>query len=112
MGLSLELSHVYQSPVEYGPNSLEAIHFSNATISKDLFKGKGSIVFKAVDIFRSKRFLYESLEANTITNYDVFYENQYSLSFTYRFNQQRKNSKNRSKDVTKDDLEDKQDKKM
>ena len=111
-GLKFRLSHVHQSPVKNGLTVSRTINYNNITVSKDIFKKNGTLTFKANDIFKSKRFLYESLEANTITNYKVFYQNQYSLSFTYRFNQKRKSRKDRSKDVNKDELEDKQDKKM
>lgn len=111
-GLKLRIGYAHQSQIDYGITTLKPIHLLNSTISKDLFKKKGTLTFKALDIFKSKRFLYESLEANTITNYNVFYQNQYSLSFTYRFNQKSKSRKDRSKDVNKDELEDKQDKKM
>jgi len=111
-GFKINLSHVHQSSINYGIAKLNSVNFSNVTISKDLFKNNGSLTFKATDVFRSKRFLYESLEVNTITNYNVFYRNKYSLTFTYNFNQKRKNRKDRSSDINKDDLEDKQDKKI
>ena len=108
----INLSYVYQSPVDYGAAKLEAINFSSATITKDLFQKKASLTFKAVDIFRSRRFSYQSFEANTRTNYEWFYQNQYKLSFIYRFNQKSNSKNDRSKDINKDDLEDKQDKKF
>jgi len=81
-------------------------------VSKSLLKKNATLTFRAVDVFKSKQFNYISLEANTVTRHNVFFENQYSLTFTYLFNQKRKSSKDRSKDLNKDDLEDKQDKKM
>ncbi len=111
-GFKINLSYVYRSPVDYGAAKLKAINFSSATISKDLFQKKASLTFKAIDIFSSKRFFYESFEANTRTNYEWFYQNQYKLSFIYRFNQKGNSKNDRSKDINKDDLEDKQDKKF
>ena len=111
-GLKFSLGYAHQSQIDYGIAKLKPIHLLNGTVSKELFKQNGMVTFKAIDIFKSKRFIYESTEANTQTNYDVFYQNQFTLSFTYRFNQKRKSRKDRSNDVHKDDLEDKQDKKM
>jgi outer membrane receptor protein involved in Fe transport len=110
--LKLSFAHVYQSAMEYSITKLNAVNFSNITISKDLLKKNATLTFKAIDIFKSKRFLYESIEADTQTFYDAYYKNQFILSFTYRFNQKSINKKDRSKDINKDDLEDKQDKKM
>lgn len=110
--LKLSFAHVYQSAMEYNITKLNAVNFSNITISKDLLQKNATLTFKAIDIFKSKRFLYESIEANTQTFYDVYYKNQFILSFTYRFNQKNRNKKDRSNDINKDDLEDKQDKKM
>ena len=111
-GLKLNISHKYQSAIINGLTELKPINFTNATISKDLFNKNATLAFKAVDIFKNKRFNYVSTEANTITKHNVFYQNQYSLSFSYRFNQKRRSKKDRSLDIDKDQLEDNQDKKM
>ena len=95
-----------------GLTELKTINFYNLTISKDLFKKKASLTFKIKDVFNSKEFSYNSFEANTQTLRDVRFENQYLLSFTYRFNQKRRSSKDRSRELTKNVLEDKQDEKM
>ncbi len=111
-GFRFNVSHKYQSPIVNGLSELRTINFTNFTISKNLLNKNATITFKAIDIFRNKRFDYVSREANTLTRHNVFYENQFNLSFSYLFNQKRKSSKNRSKDLNKDDLEDKQDKKL
>ena len=110
--LKINFAHVFQSAMQYNITKLNAINFSNITISKDILKKNATLTFKAIDIFKSKRFLYESTEADTQTYYDVYYKNQFTLSFTYRFNQKNRSKYDRSKDINKDDLEDKQDKKM
>lgn len=110
--IKLSFAHIFQSPMEYSITKLNEVNFSNITISKDLFKNNATLTFRAIDIFKSKRFLYESVEANTQTFYDVFYKNQFNLTFSYRFNQKNKSKNDRRKDINKDELEDKQDKKM
>ncbi|NNC69944.1 MAG: TonB-dependent receptor [Flavobacteriaceae bacterium] len=111
-GFRVRADHIYQSPIKNGLTELRTINFSNVSLSKDLFKKKARLTFRINDIFSSKKFKYESFEANTLTFRDVRFENQYLLTFTYRFNQKGRNAKNRSKDINKDDLEDNQDKKL
>lgn len=111
-GLRLRLTHIYDSPITNGLTERRTINHSNLTLSKGLFKKKAFLTLKINDIFSSKKFRYESFEANTLTFRDVRFENQYLLTFTYRFNQKRRSTKDRSKDITKDALEDNQDKKF
>ncbi len=111
-GLKVMLSNTYQSQMKFNLTKLGAINFSNVIISKNLFKNNASLTFKVVDLFNSRKFVYESTEANTETYRTAFYENQYSLSFTYRFKQTRRSNKDRSNDINKNELEDKQDKKL
>jgi len=111
-GLKFNISHKYQSPIVNGLSELRTINFTNFTASKSILKKKATITFKAVDIFRTKRFNFISTEANTLTQHNVFFENQFNLTFSYLFNQKRKSSRDRSKDLNKDELEDKQDQKF
>ena len=111
-GFRLRADHTYQSPIKNGLTELRTIHFSNLSISQDFFKEKATLAFRINDIFSSKKFKYESFEANTLTFRDVRYQNQYLLTFTYRFNRKQRSAKDRSSDIDKDDLEDKQDKKL
>jgi len=97
-GLKFNISHKYQSPIVNGLTELRTINFTNLTFSKDLFNKNGTITFKAIDIFKTKQFNYVSLEANTLTRHNVFYQNQYNLSFAYRFNQKRRN-KNKKREI-------------
>ena len=110
--LRFQVSHKYQSPIKNALTELRTIHFTNATLSKDIFKKNATLTFKIIDIFNSKWFTTQSYEASASTLRKVRYNQQYSLSFTYRFNQKRKSAKDRSVDINSDELEDKQDKKM
>ncbi len=111
-GLRLRADHIYQSPINTGLTVLRTINSSNIAVSKDVFKKSATLSFRVNDVFSSKEFNYQSLEAGTITQRDARFQNQYLFSFTYRLNQFRRNSKNRSGDINKDDLEDNQDKKI
>jgi hypothetical protein len=111
-GLKFKANHYYQSPITNGLTKLRTINYNSATISKDLFQKNATLTFKVIDIFNSKWFSTQSFEANTNTLRRIKLDQQFNLSFTYRFNQKSRNSKNRNKDVDKDILEDKQDKKL
>jgi len=111
-GLRLKASYLRQSPVKNGQTKLGTINTANLSISKDLFQKKASLTFKVLDIFKSKWFPTQSYEANSYTLRRVKYDQQFSLSFTYQFNQKRRSIKDRSGDINKDELEDKQDKKL
>ena len=62
--------------------------------SKDLFKQKASLTFSINDLFNTQR---RNLESTTPTFYSNSYYRwrvrSYNLSFTYRFNQEKKQPK-------------------
>lgn len=103
-GFKLVLQQIYQSPIKNGLREQSALQFTNATLSKSLLKKKATIAFRAKDIFASKRIDIISYESNSKSLRNIFYENQYLLSFTYRFNQKRKSSKDRSNEIKEDKL--------
>ena len=111
-GLKFKADHYYQSPITNGLTKLRTINFSNITVSKDLFKKKATLTFRAIDVFNSKWFSTQSFEANTDMLRRVRYDQKFNLSFTYRFNQKRRSSRDRSKDINKDVMQDKQDEKL
>jgi len=101
-----QINYTYQSPKTTGLTELKAIQFVNLALSKDLFKSKATLSFTAKDIFRSREIYYESMEAGIQTNSYAFFEPQYLLSFSYRFNgAAKRNSKNRSGEVNKNIFE-------
>ena len=111
-GLRFQTNYYHQSPITDGLTKLRTINYANISASKDLFQKKASLTFKIIDVFNSKYFSTKSFEANTNTLRKVRFDQQFSLSFTYRFNQKRRSSRDRSSDLTKDVLEDKQDVKL
>ena len=111
-GLRFQVTDKYQSPVENRLTKMKAVNAVDATLSKDILDKKATIALKGVDIFNSKWFKYDSQEAGTHTLRNARYDRQFTLSFTYRFNQKRRNSKDRSLDINKDNLEDRQDEKL
>ena len=111
-GLRFQANYYYQSPKTDGLTKLEKINFANLTISKDLFNKNSYLTFKIKDVFNSFWYTMQSYEASTNTVRSRRYNQQFSLSFTYRFNQKRRSAKDRSDDINKDKLEDKQDEKL
>ncbi|MEN8125480.1 MAG: TonB-dependent receptor [Bacteroidota bacterium] len=105
-GLKIQLNYTFQSPKKTALTKIETIQFLNASISKDLFKKKATLTFRASDILNTRTYDFESFEANTFTHKNWRFDSQYLLSFTYRFNKaSRKNSHNRSKDTDKEIFE-------
>jgi len=111
-GLRFQANYYYQSPKTDGLTKLKKINFANLTVSKDLFNKNAYLTFKIKDVFNSFWYTMQSYEANTNTVRSRRYDQQFSLSFTYRFNQKRRSAKDRSDDINKDELEDKQDEKL
>ncbi len=105
-GLKFQLNYTIQSPKKTAITELKTIQFLNASISKDLFKKKATLTFRANDILNTRTYDFESFEANTYTHKNWRFDSQYLLSFTYRFNKaSRRNSHNRSKDADKEIFE-------
>ena len=85
---------------------LDKFHFATLALSKDLFKNKATITFNVNDLFNTKKGIYNTLEANTISYIDFRYDTQYLLTFVYRFNKSKiRNVKNRAKDTQKNVFE-------
>ncbi|WP_452231223.1 TonB-dependent receptor domain-containing protein [Lacinutrix sp. MEBiC02404] len=81
----------YSGPSEDAQNKREGVFSTNIAFSKDLFKDKASIAFNVSDLFNSRK---RTMETNTDTFFSTsefqWRERSFNLSFTYRFNQQKK----------------------
>jgi len=102
----LQMSYIYQSPLKTAITEQDTYQYATLGLSKDLLNKKATISFNVNDLFNSKKFIYNTLEANTITNYSARYNTQYLLSFSYRFNNAKsRNVKNRARDTDKNVFE-------
>ena len=102
----LQMAYNYQSPQETAITKQGTYQYTTLGISKDFMKNKATISFNVNDLFNSKKNIYNTLEANTITNYSARYNTQYLLSFSYRFNNAKtRNVKNRARDTDKNVFE-------
>ncbi|MEW4925025.1 TonB-dependent receptor [Algibacter sp. 2305UL17-15] len=82
----------YRGPRKDAQNDRNGIFSTNLAFSKDLFKEKASIAFNIRDIFNTA-FFSNNITAETFTAYqEIQFRGGriYNLSFTYRFNQQKK----------------------
>ena len=108
--LRFNIDYIYQSAQKTAITELKAFQFANLSVSKDFWEGKSTLSFKINDVFHTRKAVFNSLEANTITQRDFIFDTQYLLSFSYRFNKNgRKNTQNRSKEIDKNifEIEDK-----
>ena len=87
------LSSVYSATAQ---TESQGILSMSGAINKDLFNKKGTLSFRASDIFNSRRRKSTTLTEN-FTNYTEFQWRQptYIFTFTYRINEN-KNSRKRS----------------
>ncbi len=102
----LQMSYIYQSPQRTAITELDTYQYATLGLSKDIMKGKATLSFNVNDLFNSKKGVYNTLEANTITNYSFRYDTQYLLTFSYRFNNAKtRNVNNRARDTDKNVFE-------
>ncbi|HLT52536.1 MAG TPA: TonB-dependent receptor [Flavobacteriaceae bacterium] len=81
----------YQGPREDAQNKTKGNFSTDLAFSKDLFKGDASIALNVSDLFNSRKRITDST-TDTFTSHSEFQWRQrsFNVSFTYRFNQQKK----------------------
>ena len=82
----------YRGPRVNAQNKRKGVFRSNLAFSKDLFKEKASLAFNINDVFNSGKSITETVVPNFFTRTNEFQWRQrsYTLSFTYRFKQEKK----------------------
>ena len=93
--LNTQLRAFYRGPSATAQTESEGIFSLSGAINKNLFKKKGTLSFRASDIFNSRR-RKSTTVTEQFTNYNEFQWRQptYIFTFTYRINE-RKNDRNR-----------------
>ena len=93
--LNTQLRAFYRGPSATAQTESEGIFSLSGAINKNLFKKKGTLSFRASDIFNSRR-RKSTTVTEQFTNYNEFQWRQptYIFTFTYRINE-RKNNRNR-----------------
>jgi outer membrane receptor for ferrienterochelin and colicin len=97
----------YMGPREDAQNKSKGMFSTDLAFSKDLFKDKASIAFNVSDLFNTRKRQTTSTTPSYIS-YSEFQwrERSFNVSFTYRFNQQKKRQENqRGENGGGDDLQ-------
>ncbi len=81
----------YGGPSEDAQNKRKGMFSTDMAFSKDIFKDQASIAFNVSDIFNSRKRIIESFTPTFNSNAEFQWrQRSFNLSFTYRFNQQKK----------------------
>ena len=93
-GITTQLRTFYRGPNATAQTETQGILSMSGAINKDLFNKKGTLSFRASDIFNSRRRKSTTLTEN-FTNYTEFQWRQptYIFTFTYRINENKNNRK-------------------
>lgn len=96
----------YSGPSEDAQNIRKGIFSTDLAFSKDLFKDQASVTFNVSDVFNSRKRQTTSTTP-TFLSYSEFQwrERSFNLSFTYRFNQQKKRERNGNKENGGEDFD-------
>lgn len=86
----------YRGPSEDSQNKREGMIFTSMALSKDLFKDQASITFNVRDLFNTaKRKMTTTTDIYFSKSEFQWRQRSFNLSFTYRFNQQKKRERNK-----------------
>ncbi|RXJ45897.1 TonB-dependent receptor domain-containing protein [Gelidibacter gilvus] len=85
----------YMGPSEDAQNKREGMFSTDMAFSKDVFDDRASIAFNVSDLFNTRKRAMESFtpDYNSASEYQ-WRPRSYNVSFTYRFNQQKKQQRN------------------
>lgn len=94
----------YRGPSQDAQNKRDGIFSADIAFSKDLFKEKASIAFNISDLLNSRAYNGTIITDKFITERELRFRGvrTYNLSFTYRFNQQKKREAPRNYDRSGD----------
>ncbi len=86
----------YRGPSENAQNKRKGVFSTNLAFSKDLLKDRASLALNIRDVFNSRK-RRSSAKTETFESNSVFQWRQrsFNLTFTYRFNQQKKQQRQR-----------------
>ncbi len=81
----------YMGPSEDAQSKRKGMFSTDLAFSKDIFNDNASIAFNVSDVFNTRKRSMESFTPTFNSNTEMQWsERSYNLSFTYRFNQQKK----------------------
>jgi len=82
----------YNAPQTTAQGKILGVASMNVAFSKDILKDKGTIALNVSDVFNSRKRIMETTIPNVVSSHSEMQwrERQIMLSFTYRFNKQKK----------------------
>lgn len=86
--LNYQLSAFYRAPEETPQGRRKAMYAVDMALSKDVFKGKGTLTLSVSDLFNTRKYRGETFGSNFYSNSQFQRSRtQFLLSFSYRLNQ-------------------------
>ena len=87
-GLDIQLRGNYEAPQKTAQGKRLALYYTDFSVSKDVFKGMGTLNFNILDVFQTRRMrtITEGLNFYSEGN-NLFRKRQINLTFTYRIRQ-------------------------
>lgn len=87
----------YGGPSQDAQNKTKGNFSTDLAFSKDFFNDNASLAFNISDVFNSRKRITESTTATFLSNSEFQWrQRSFNLSFTYRFNQQKKQNRERN----------------
>ncbi|MEN3324171.1 TonB-dependent receptor [Mariniflexile soesokkakense] len=87
----------YGGPNQDAQNKTKGMFSTDLALSKDFFGDNASLAFNISDVFNSRKRITESTTQTFLSNSEFQWrQRSFNLSFTYRFNQQKKQNRERS----------------
>lgn len=85
----------YMGPSEDAQNKSKGMFSTDLAFSKDIFDNRASIAFNVSDLFDTRKRSMESFTPTYMSTSEFQWrQRSYNISFTYRFNQQKKQQRN------------------
>lgn len=105
-GLKFQIKYNYQSAFGAGLITLKPIQYVSTAFSKEILNKQATLTFRINDIFETRKDNLLSLEALSISQREVIYnDRQFLISFTYRIKQKKRRDKhNRLYEIDADDF--------
>lgn len=86
----------YRGPQKTAQSERKGIFSTNLAFSKDLFKENATLTLNVSDLFNSRKRRSKNFTPNTISDSEFQWrQRQFTLNFTYRFNQKKKRQRQR-----------------
>jgi outer membrane receptor protein involved in Fe transport len=101
---NFQLQGNYMAPFKNGQNKIKEMYGMDLGISKDILKSQGTFLFNVQDVFDSKKRKSNTYGEDFYRYSEIQWRpRQFNLSFTYRFNKEKRNEKkNRSQNNNSD----------